>query len=312
MCGIISSRSLTNIPSTLSKKNLKLKAFAENLKIIKSTNSQNLGYRLWLNQFTDMTYEEFSRMYLTKKSGDSASFLWELRNLRLKTTSDETTQDYKPLDHKHWFNAVRDQWQCGSCWAFWVSGAVEGNVSLKRGKVVPYLSPQQLVDCDKNDSGCNWGDFTPSLNYIKSAWLVNDKDYPYKGTDRTCTAKFNNLTKITGWDFCSGYSHDNWEPCTFDKVYKLLEQWPLAVGIDWYAIMSYESWIFDGRCSADNHAVIAVWFNQDEASGKKYMAIRNSWSSWWWEEWYIRVAINDKNRSSCFTNYEAFLPVPEN
>jgi cathepsin L len=73
--------------------------------------------------------------------------------------------------------------------------------------------------------------------------------------------------------------------------------------------MSYESGVFQGSCSQDNHAVTLVGFGTDNNTRHDYWLIRNSWSKGWGESGYIRVLVDDSNNHSCFINNEAYLPV---
>ena len=77
--------------------------------------------------------------------------------------------------------AVRNQGQCGSCWAFSVMSNVEGNNRIKYPtKTNQYLSTQQLVDCDTGANGCNGGWFTGAINYYITKMANLDSFYPYK------------------------------------------------------------------------------------------------------------------------------------
>lgn len=85
---------------------------------------------------------------------------------------------------KHVVGPVKDQGNCGSCWAFMASHPMESIVAISTG-VLYNLSPQQLIDCDEN-SGCSGGWPTYSWNYYRDKGAVLEADYPYQGVEGTC------------------------------------------------------------------------------------------------------------------------------
>ncbi|MFM7850814.1 MAG: C1 family peptidase, partial [Flammeovirgaceae bacterium] len=150
-----------------------------------------------------------------------------------------------PINHRNLFNIARNQGRCGSCWAFATTGVIEGNLSKKSGKLIKYLSPQQLVDCDTKNSGCNGGSYSSAFEYVKAKGLEFDVDYPYKAREGSCKYSSSLSTnKVTGWKYCASYSSSS--KCSFDKVYALLVSGPLAVAIDGSVIQNYKSGIFTG------------------------------------------------------------------
>jgi C1A family cysteine protease len=290
--------------------------FKANLKEIREHNAKNLPYKLGINQFSDMSKAEFRAKMLTKKVIKGEELDRILKELQmtpafLEDDDDDLTKRNlarNPIDYTNFFPAARDQGNCGSCWTFSTSGAVEGNFGKKAGKPINYLSTQQLVDCDKSNNGCEGGMFPGAFAYVKKNGVEFDKDYPYKAAVGKCKYNAKLATnKVTGFQFCSNYS--NGKNCSVDKVYGLLAQGPLSVGIDGTEIQSYTSGLFTASCSEDNHAVILVGFGVDQKSNSEYWLVRNSWGTGWGEAGYIKIAINDNNNFSCYVNNEAFLPV---
>jgi len=289
--------------------------FKDNLKEIREHNAQDLPYKLGVNQFSDMTKAEFKSKMLTKKVIRGEELDKILKELQmtpafLEDDDDDLTKRNlarNPINYSTFFPTVRNQGNCGSCWTFSTAGAVEGNFGKKAGKAINYLSTQQLVDCDTSNNGCDGGMFPGAFEYIKTNGLEFDKDYPYKASVGTCRYSSSLATnRVTGYQYCTNYSST--PNCSIDKVYGLLSQGPLSVGIDGSSIQSYYKGVFSAKCSEDNHAVILAGYGVDTKSGE-YWLVRNSWGTGWGEAGYIRVKINDKNRYSCFVNNEAFLPV---
>jgi C1A family cysteine protease len=248
------------------------KIFKSNMKIIEETNAKNLKYKFGVNQFTDLTPEEFKRKYLMDAKMKKGMLTETIKNLRSEEGSpdyfdlnadreDEKVEEsidfgaFTPVDWRKLFLAPRDQGACGSCWTFATTAAVEAAYALK-SNVKEYLSTQQMVDCDTANYGCNGGNYTPAVNYVKLKGLMRDVDYPYKAIKSKCrytTTKPNK--KIISYNYCSNYSTKS---CTTNFVYGLLAKGPLMVGVDGTVIQYYESGIFTEACEEDNHAVVLV------------------------------------------------------
>ena len=302
------------------------KVFKQNVKKIDETNAQNLPYQLGINKFTDLTAEEFQQLYLVAPEVRKGMLKKSIRNLReegffdLNADKDDEDRDeliildgrtvaFTPVDWTSRLGLPRDQGKCGSCWTFSLTAVVEAAYAKKTGVVQPYLSTQQLVDCDLTDGGCNGGDFYNGINYIKKNGLLNDSLYPYVAVANTCVAKitFTNTKKITGFRLCSNYWGGATNACSETKVYNLLAMGPISVGIDGSVIQSYRSGIFTGTCREDNHAVTVVGYGI--ASGVEYFIVRNSWGINYGESGHIRIARNLANKSSCFLTNEAYIPL---
>ena len=101
--------------------------------------------------------------------------------------------------------AVRNQGGCASCWDFATAAAVESVIAIKKKTLPIYLSTQQLVDCNKDNDGCNGGFPDYALDYIKATDLVDDTAYPYNRTVNNCTVSTvkNVASKISGYKACS-------------------------------------------------------------------------------------------------------------
>ena len=286
--------------------------FQDNLKMIKEHNSKNVSFKLGLNQFSDMKNSEFKKKMCTKKIVKGEEFnklIVKLNAKAVKFLDDYKINDeYEEINHTKFFGDVRNQGSCGSCWTFSVTGAIEGNLAKSKNDIGKYLSPQQLVDCDKGNSGCNGGLFEPAFNYVKENGLEFDDDYNYIAEDQNCNYDQSLSTNtISGYKYCSNYGS---EKCSVDIVYNLLVNGPLSIGIDGGTsdFQSYQSGILDTTCSEDNHAVVLAGYGRTDDQ-KEYWIVRNSWGSSWGEEGYVRVARDDSNNYSCYVNNEAWLPL---
>ncbi|CAK9176580.1 unnamed protein product [Ilex paraguariensis] len=244
----------------------RFKIFKENVETIESFNkAANKPYKLGVNQFADLTNEEFKARNKLKRrvcSTEAISFKYE------NVTALPATMDWRK---KGAVTPIKDQGQCGSCWAFSAVAATEGITKLKTGKLIS-LSEQELVDCDTSeDQGCEGGLMDDAFTFIqKNHGLTTEANYPYEGTDGTCstTKEANHAAKITA-----------------------VANQPVSVAIDAGEsdFQFYSSGVFTGECGTElDHGVAAVGYGTGE-DGTKYWLVKNSWGTSWGEEGYIRM-----------------------
>merc|ERR1712010_401449 len=169
--------------------------------LIESENAKGNSYTLGVNQFAHLTNEEFKAQYTGGKGGSILSsddaHLGELEVGEIASDVDWSTD-------KSVVNPVKDQGQCGSCWAFSAVGTVESAYALAAGKLGSYAE-QQLVDCSTNggSQGCNGGFNQYGISYIGSTGVASESAYPYRATDGTCRAS--SVSKSLAAGVVSGY-----------------------------------------------------------------------------------------------------------
>ena len=178
-------------------------------------------------------------------------------------------------------NSVRDQGQCGSCWAFATVAVMEAGYKKAHGSL-PALSEQQLVDCDPNDSGCSGGWPDRAFKYLKSSALMKRAEYPY--TARRGTCKF-----VSSKGVAKVKEIQNIRANAANIMNAVYTYGAVAVALDAAKFNSYSSGIMNGAgCSKrPNHAVVVVGWG---ATGSTpYWIVRNSWGLSWGESGYIRI-----------------------
>lgn len=155
--------------------------FRKNMQMAQFIQDHDLGDATYgATMFADFTPEEF-QAYVSK-TWDKNAF----KNLKPAVIPNvEPPKEFDWRQHNV-VTPVKNQGSCGSCWAFCVTGNIEGQWAIKKSQLVN-LSEQQLVDCDKIDEGCNGG--LPSQAYeeiLRMGGLETEEDYPYKGIDDQC------------------------------------------------------------------------------------------------------------------------------
>lgn len=263
----------------------------DNDEYIEKINAMNLSYTLEHNQFSGMNEAEFKE-YIVKNNQyerhhDGEYFYVYLFNNTLETLPSAV----------NWVSAgavtgVKDQGQCGSCWSFSTTGALEGIYFIKNGKLVSF-SEQQLVDCDnfKNggkDHGCNGGLMDNAFSWIhKNGGLCTESDYPYtSGTGNEGTCK-TTCSLVKGSQIVSFVDVP---PSNDNEMMTALVKQPVSIAIeaDTRDFQLYKSGVFTTACGTNlDHGVLAVGYGTE--NGQNYYLVKNSWGTSWGEKGYIKL-----------------------
>jgi cathepsin F len=245
-----------------------------------------------LTPLADWTVEEFAaRNTLQVASDPEAPVAPTLDTSNLPASYDWRTQGA--------VTPVKNQGQCGSCWAFATVANIEG-VNFIANKQLTSLSEQELVDCDKTDHGCGGGLPTNALKYLKTNSIGEETEtsYPYSGRNGQCQAtKASEKVFVSGYQVVNGTDEDQ-------LAAALVKYGPLAIGINaspmqWYHGGIADPFTFLCNPKALDHGVAIVGFGEEE--GKKYWIIKNSWGEVWGEKGYYRI-IRGKGKCGLNTN----------
>ncbi|KAJ0083114.1 hypothetical protein Patl1_10394 [Pistacia atlantica] len=284
------------------EKETRFKIFKDNLEYIESVNREGRPYKLGLNEFTDLTNEEFRASRNGYKRGSISSGTTSFRYENV--TAVPPTMDWRK---KGAVTPVKDQGQCGCCWAFSAVAAMEGINQLTTGKLIS-LSEQELVDCDVNseDAGCEGGLMDDAFEFIiKNKGLTTETRYPYQGVDGTCSKSKagSPAAKITGYEDVPANSEA--------ALLKAVAKQPVSVAIDAGEsdFQHYSSGVFTGECGTElDHGVTAVGYGTAD-DGTKYWLVKNSWGTSWGESGYIRMQRDvDAKEGLCGIAMDASYP----
>jgi len=233
----------------------------------------------------------------------------QLLGYRAWTASEFDVEDAMPnSDTVNWVTKgavtpVKDQGQCGSCWAFSSTGAMEGCEQIKTGTLTS-LSEQELVDCDHLGSqGCNGGSMAGAFQWLKNNKAEAESDYKYTAKTGTChSSDYTGLFNSTGFTQVTANSSS--------ALMASIETAPTSIAIeaDKSVFQTYKSGILNSaECGTKlDHGVLAVGYGTE--NGQAYYLVKNSWNTTWGDQGYIKIANNGDGEGICGIQMAAVRP----
>ena len=259
------------------------KIYDENVAKIQAHNAGNHTWTMAVNKFADMRADEFASRYIGGYTPRQTAH----KDMKYKSSSFMMIDDTPPASI-NWatlgaVTPIKNQQQCGSCWSFSATGAMEGVWFISKGELVS-LSEQQLVDCStaEGNQGCNGGMMDYAFQYvIDNKGITTEAAYPYTATGpNTCTA--------TGKPIAATFSSFKDVPTNSDEalVFALAYQ-PVSVAVeaDQASFQFYSGGVMTAACgTALDHGVLAVGYDTDS------WIVKNSWGADWGVNGYIQLA----------------------
>ena len=266
----------------------RFKVFSDNLDYIREVNAQKKSFYLGLTGLTDLTVEEYKQKYLNPSL--KTQLRQSRKNLSAFSHANVTAGSSVDWRQKGAVTPVKNQQQCGSCWAFSSTGSMEGINFINSGKLIS-LSEEQLVNCDKTDHGCGGGLMDNAFKYvINNGGIDTEADFPYHAFSlwRTCPADKEGNHAVTITDYTDVPTKNK------DALLQALSAQPVSIAIeaDHFVFQNYRGGIITEDTCGDtlDHGVLAVGF--DTTADTPYWIVKNSWGASWGESGYVRLAIN--------------------
>merc|ERR1711907_494997 len=266
--------------------------FKDNVDFINAHNlrADEHGYSVGINQFADMNSKEFKEVMLTYKAA-------EKKQNNVVVLDETNTADSVDWVSKGAVTPVKNQGQCGSCWAFSTTGSLEGAYQIATGTLKSF-SEQELVDCASSygNQGCNGGLMDNGFQYVEAKGDALESTYAYTGKTGNCSSSKQAQAAIKKGQVTS------YSDVTSDSESQMkaaVTKGPVSVAIeaDQSGFQFYKSGVFSGACGTNlDHGVLVVGYGSD--SGKDYWKVKNSWGTTWGMSGYMMMARGSSSNST--------------
>ena len=259
-------------------------AYEGNVNFINTMNSKNLSYELDINQFIDQP--NIIRMGEFIKRDKCHNCFTNINDIDYKKIIPKSI-DWR---EKNAVTHVKNQGNCGSCWSFSTTGSIEGIHAIKKNKLIN-ASEQQLMDCsDKyGNHGCQGGLMDNAFKYVIDNGLCSEEEYPYQAEQGQCSsAQCNRVVQID--------NYADVEPNNEKVLMRAVAHQPISVAIqaNLTSFRFYKRGVYQDPDCGDqlDHGVLIVGYGTDILQDLDYWIVKNSWTSNWGDEGYVKILRN--------------------
>jgi len=275
----------------------KFRTFSTNLAFIDAHNKKNLSFSVALNEFADLTGEEFNKLYNGLRVPQN--YVHASPVFPNDKVTAPGAQDWRA---KGAVTGIKNQGQCGSCWSFSTTGSTEGCHEIKSGNLVS-LSEQNLMDCSTSygNNACNGGLMTQAMQYIiANGGIDTEASYPYTAEDQP-TCQYTAANRGAGLK-----SFSNIASGSESGLEQAGASGPVSVAIDasHSSFQFYSSGVYyEPACSPTqlDHGVLMVGWGTTQGTYPQYWIVKNSWGTSWGQNGYIWMARNQNNNCGIAT-----------
>jgi cathepsin B len=251
-------------------------------------------YNFWENPFINWTHDEIKSLLSLKH------FAPLRNNIEVGNVQDLPTNFDARVKWPECIHPIRDQQHCGSCWAFGLTEVLSDRFCIaSQGKINKILSPEDLVQCDSTNHGCNGGNLEYAWIHTYLFGVVEDSCKPYRSGDgktRKCEKSCEDKTQ----EYKKYHNTFPKNPKTIEAIKReIMENGPVETGFEVYSdFMTYKSGIYvqhSGKLEGGHAVKIVGWGVEN---GIEFWICANSWTTGWGENGFFRIKMDQCGISS--------------